>query len=105
MLALEMVHRVSHRPILNPNILSLDARDGLAEYDLRDIHHLPGECVFGAFRLGDHLLPILDEPLRHPSAEENCVARVRELVDEREELRVHLPSHPIQLTLRTGYKA
>jgi hypothetical protein len=55
--------------------------------------------------LSNRLLPVLDKTFSHFSAEQNGVARVSQIVDEREEFFIHGPGHPVQLALWACNKA
>src|SRR5262245_20466221 len=51
------------------------------------------------------MLPVLDKTISHISAEQDGIARIRKIVDERYEFFIHVPGHPVQLTLWACNKA
>src|SRR5215813_3104721 len=51
------------------------------------------------------MLPVLDKTIGHLSAEQDGVARIREMVDEGQESFIHVHGHPVQLTLWACNKA
>src|SRR5262245_272529 len=75
------------------------------EHHLGNAHHFLAERVLGAIRLSNYLLPVLDKTLGHVSAEQDGVAGVSEMVDERLESFIHVPGHPVQLALLACDKA
>src|SRR5436190_22460827 len=103
-LTLEAVDSIDDGAVFHAHILAFDFLDRLAEYDLRHTHHLLAEFVFGALRLCYHIFPVLDEPLGHFSTEQDGVTRVGQMIDEGEELLIHVEGHPIQLSLWAGDK-